>query len=78
MQFTTSLTLFLAAFVSALFAAAGASPMALGARDVFDPPVLYPHAGTVWTVGQHHNVTWCGVSGPLLQSLYPDSDVCYL
>ncbi|KAI0697319.1 hypothetical protein C8T65DRAFT_26541 [Cerioporus squamosus] len=27
-------------------------------RDVFVPPVLYPHAGTVWTNGQTHNVTW--------------------
>ena len=27
-------------------------------RDVFVPPVLYPHNGTVWTKGQHHNVTW--------------------
>lgn len=28
-------------------------------RDVFVPPVLYPHAGTVWDKGQRHNVTWC-------------------
>ena len=27
-------------------------------RDVFVPPVLYPHAGTVWYKGQTHNVTW--------------------
>jgi len=27
-------------------------------RDVFVPPVTYPHAGTVWYVGQTHNVTW--------------------
>ena len=27
-------------------------------RDVFVPPVLYPHNGTVWTIGQRHNVTW--------------------
>ena len=27
-------------------------------RDVFVPPVLYPHAGTVWYSGQRHNVTW--------------------
>ncbi|KAI0771084.1 hypothetical protein BD413DRAFT_434197, partial [Trametes elegans] len=35
---------------------------ALGAgverRDVFVPPVLYPHAGTVWNKGERHNVTW--------------------
>ena len=27
-------------------------------RDIFSPPVLYPHAGTVWTHGQTHNITW--------------------
>lgn len=27
-------------------------------RDVFVPPVLYPRAGTVWKVGEVHNVTW--------------------
>lgn len=27
-------------------------------RDVYTPPVLYPHAGTVWYKGQTHNVTW--------------------
>ncbi|KAI0703350.1 hypothetical protein C8T65DRAFT_258500 [Cerioporus squamosus] len=32
-------------------------------RDVYDPPVLYPHAGTVWFKGQRHNVTW-DVSNP--------------
>ena len=37
-----------------------ALPVQAGAkRDVFVPPVLYPHAGTVWTKGQRHNVTWC-------------------
>lgn len=40
---------FFAALVSA-------SPMQV--RDVFIPPILYPHAGTIWKVGQHHNVTW--------------------
>ncbi|KAL1947929.1 hypothetical protein VTO73DRAFT_13653 [Trametes versicolor] len=32
-------------------------------RDVYTPPVLYPHAGTVWYKGQTHNVTW-DVSDP--------------
>ena len=41
-----------------VFAAPG-SLEALEKRDVFVPPVLYPHAGTVWTKGQRHNVTWC-------------------
>lgn len=27
-------------------------------RDVYVPPVLYPRNGTVWSVGQRHNVTW--------------------
>ncbi|OBZ69166.1 hypothetical protein A0H81_10913 [Grifola frondosa] len=36
-------------------------------RDVYVPPVLYPHNGTVWTTGQHHNVTWDGdLSTPLV------------
>jgi hypothetical protein len=47
---------------SALMSAAAlvaATPLALHEkRDVFVPPVLYPHAGTVWFVGQTHNVTW--------------------
>ncbi|KAJ6590238.1 hypothetical protein B0H10DRAFT_1645344, partial [Mycena sp. CBHHK59/15] len=33
-------------------------------RDVYTPPVTYPHAGTVWYVGQTHNVTWCGYHQP--------------
>ncbi|KAI0314655.1 hypothetical protein OF83DRAFT_1135751 [Amylostereum chailletii] len=51
MKFTTAL--------SALFAAAalvGAVPVQK--RDVWDPKVLYPHTGTVWTLGATHNVTW--------------------
>ncbi|KAI0668686.1 hypothetical protein C8Q78DRAFT_239738 [Trametes maxima] len=32
-------------------------------RHVYAPPVLYPHAGTVWYKGQRHNVTW-DVSDP--------------
>ncbi|KAG6889876.1 hypothetical protein C0995_013850 [Termitomyces sp. Mi166 len=27
-------------------------------RDVYVPPVLYPHAGIVWQAGSTHNVTW--------------------
>ncbi|CDO70317.1 hypothetical protein BN946_scf184843.g6 [Trametes cinnabarina] len=34
-------------------------------RDVFVPPVLYPHAGTVWTKGQRHNVTWDTTDAPV-------------
>ncbi|KAI8986245.1 hypothetical protein BD414DRAFT_416500 [Trametes punicea] len=55
-------------FLFALFGVfshlAAAVPFAeLEKRDVFDPPVLYPHAGTVWYKGQRHNVTW-DVSSP--------------
>jgi hypothetical protein len=31
----------------------------VGQRDVFVPPVLYPHAGTVWQIGSTHTVKWC-------------------
>ncbi|OBZ69161.1 hypothetical protein A0H81_10914 [Grifola frondosa] len=34
------------------------APVELEKRDVYDPPVLYPHNGTVWYSGQRHNVTW--------------------
>ncbi|KAI0647624.1 hypothetical protein C8Q79DRAFT_960456 [Trametes meyenii] len=54
-------------FFFALFGAfqiAAAAPLAeLEKRDVYVPPVLYPHAGTVWYKGQTHNVTW-DVSNP--------------
>lgn len=39
--------------------ATAATALAIQPRDVFSPPVLYPHSGTVWFVGQRHNVTWC-------------------
>ncbi|KAF8516334.1 hypothetical protein BU17DRAFT_16262, partial [Hysterangium stoloniferum] len=31
---------------------------ALSQRDVFNPPIIYPTTGTVWHVGDKHNVTW--------------------
>jgi len=34
------------------------STVSAKASDIFDPPILYPHAGTVWFAGQYHNVTW--------------------
>ncbi|KAK7021141.1 hypothetical protein R3P38DRAFT_1132579 [Favolaschia claudopus] len=53
---TSTLTLFFLAFF-ALFVAS--SPIVTPApRDVFSPPVLYPRNGTIWRVGQRHNVTW--------------------
>ncbi|EJD50979.1 hypothetical protein AURDEDRAFT_84009 [Auricularia subglabra TFB-10046 SS5] len=46
----------LAAAVLALAARCAASPTEK--RVVYDPTVLYPAGGTVWTLGQRHNVTW--------------------
>jgi hypothetical protein len=61
-SFTTFTTLLLAAFSSVTVSA---SPVAtLEKRDVFTPPVLYPHNGTVWKIGQHHNVTWDTSNAP--------------
>ncbi|KAJ6511643.1 hypothetical protein DFH09DRAFT_1198206 [Mycena vulgaris] len=52
------------ALVSA--AALGAAvPLTLETRDVYVPPVTYPHNGTVWTVGQRHNVTWDTTNPPV-------------
>lgn len=57
----TSLTTIAATLL--LSASALARPT-IEARDVYAPPVTYPHAGTVWKVGEHHNVTWCVDSHP--------------
>lgn len=54
-----TLNLVLVALFSTLFSLAAAIPVSLETRDVFVPPILYPHAGTVWKAGSHHNVTWC-------------------
>ncbi|KAH9900764.1 hypothetical protein C8Q73DRAFT_832356 [Cubamyces lactineus] len=52
------------ALVGVFFQLAAAIPVAeMEKRDIFDPTVLYPHAGTVWYRGQTHNVTW-DVSDP--------------
>ncbi|GBE83128.1 hypothetical protein BKA93DRAFT_822584 [Sparassis latifolia] len=42
--------------LSFLFVAATALPLA--PRDVVAPPITYPVAGTVWTVGATETVTW--------------------
>ena len=48
-----------------LFTAALASSLpAAQKRTTWTPPVLYPHAGTVWLSGQHHNVTWSAPPPP--------------
>ncbi|KAI0826906.1 hypothetical protein BC628DRAFT_1338730 [Trametes gibbosa] len=62
MMFTIShLSVF--SLLLSIFAVVSALPLAL--RDVFVPPVTYPHAGTVWKVGQHHNVTWDTTNAPV-------------
>ncbi|OJT10050.1 hypothetical protein TRAPUB_13469, partial [Trametes pubescens] len=58
---TSSLLLFVLAFFGVFLQLATAAP--LETRDVYAPPVLYPHAGTVWYTGQTHNVSW-DVSSP--------------
>ncbi|KAH7921314.1 hypothetical protein BV22DRAFT_1019579 [Leucogyrophana mollusca] len=61
----TPFTTFIITFLS-LFAMAISLPVArLQARDVFVPPILYPHAGTIWKVGNHHNVTWDTAGAPV-------------
>ncbi|KAJ7134794.1 hypothetical protein C8R44DRAFT_609652 [Mycena epipterygia] len=53
---TSPFTLFFLAFF-AIFSLVASAPAPLQ-RDVFSPPVLYPRNGTVWHVGERHNVTW--------------------
>jgi len=50
---TTFVYLLLTSFLTVL-----AIPIDLESRDVYVPPVLYPRQGTVWLVGEHHNVVW--------------------
>ncbi|THH18121.1 hypothetical protein EW146_g2815 [Bondarzewia mesenterica] len=66
MKFTNTLAHFTLLFLVSLFALVAAAPVALVPRDVYVPAVLYPHRGTVWKVGNHHNVTW-DVSNPPAQ-----------
>ncbi|KAF4598602.1 hypothetical protein AB1N83_013090 [Pleurotus pulmonarius] len=61
MYFTNLLTISYVAIVALVSSLASAAPIL--PRDVYVPPVLYPHAGTVWYVGQRHNVTW-DISNP--------------
>ncbi|KAJ3554890.1 hypothetical protein NM688_g2871 [Phlebia brevispora] len=57
----TALTAALLGLASLASAAPTATPEK---RDVYSPPVLYPHAGTVWYSGQTHNVTWDNSNPP--------------
>ena len=54
-SFTKLLVLPIAALA---FVAQSASAVPVETRDVYVPPVTYPHKGTVWYSGQRHNVTW--------------------
>ncbi|KAF5330273.1 hypothetical protein D9758_014455 [Tetrapyrgos nigripes] len=51
-------------FLAALLNLVLSAPLAV--RDVYAPPVLCPHNGTVWKVGHKHNVTW-DISNPPAQ-----------
>ncbi|KAI0053970.1 hypothetical protein FA95DRAFT_1579052 [Auriscalpium vulgare] len=63
MQLTTTITNLVLLFLSLLTIVSAAPLAELERRDVYTPPVLYPHAGTVWKIGNRHNVTW-DVSDP--------------
>ncbi|KAI0074133.1 hypothetical protein K474DRAFT_1665793 [Panus rudis PR-1116 ss-1] len=52
-------------FIFAFATLVSALPVQLQTRDVFVPPVTYPHAGTVWKIGQRHNVTWDTSGAPV-------------
>ncbi|EIM89685.1 uncharacterized protein STEHIDRAFT_108363 [Stereum hirsutum FP-91666 SS1] len=69
MKFTNTLTNFFFFGVLATFATllslVSAAPVDIFKRDVFVPPITYPHAGTVWAVNSHHNVTWDTSSAPV-------------
>ncbi|CDO72631.1 hypothetical protein BN946_scf184985.g50 [Trametes cinnabarina] len=58
--------LFFFALFGVFSSLAAAVPVAeMEKRDVFVPPVTYPHAGTVWYKGQRHNVTWDTTNHPV-------------
>ncbi|KAI0656573.1 hypothetical protein C8Q70DRAFT_1010140 [Cubamyces menziesii] len=53
------------ALFGVFFQLAAAVPVAdMEKRDVWDPQLLYPHAGTIWYKGQTHNVTWDNSNPP--------------
>lgn len=57
--------LFASATAFSILSGAAASALPLAPRDVFVPPVTYPHAGTVWQMGARHNVTWSTAGAPV-------------
>ncbi|KAJ7147135.1 hypothetical protein C8R43DRAFT_953327 [Mycena crocata] len=62
MTSSSAFTLFLL-ILFAIFSLVASVPTPLQ-RDVFSPPVLYPRNGTVWRVGERHNVTWDLTNAP--------------
>lgn len=63
-SFPSALSLFFGALIFSLLAFVSAAPVSLESRDVFVPPITYPHAGTVWKAGARHNVTWSIADAP--------------
>ncbi|KAF7299606.1 hypothetical protein HMN09_00966000 [Mycena chlorophos] len=59
MHFTSLLLLLILPFLSLVFSAPTPA-----IRDVFSPPVTYPHKGTVWKVGKRYTVTWDMAGAP--------------
>ena len=58
-SFMTTLII-LSTFTALLCVSIGhVSTRAVVPRDVINPPITYPTAGTQWNVGERHNVTWC-------------------
>jgi len=62
MKFTTYTTTFFVTLLSSLVVQA----VPLNERDIFDPPILDPHTGTVWTIGQQETVVWDTSNPPKL------------
>ena len=62
MKFTTYTTAFFVTLLSSLVIEAAP----LNERDIFDPPILDPHTGTVWTIGQQATVVWDTSNPPKL------------
>ncbi|THH18120.1 hypothetical protein EW146_g2817 [Bondarzewia mesenterica] len=58
MKFANNLAHFTTLPLVALFSLVAATPIVLIPLDIYTPPVLDPHTGTVWTVGNQYNVTW--------------------
>jgi hypothetical protein len=58
MQFFMNTAVLALAALSSFSAAAPLQERSVETRDVFVPPVTYPHAGTHWNTGETHHVKW--------------------